>query len=49
MTSIDGMEWDFRVYYDLQLTYTLKYIVKDTSICTIKEQCSDEGESTRRR
>jgi len=33
------------VYYYLQLADTLKYILKDTFICIIKEQCFDEGES----
>jgi len=44
--SIDGMEQDFWVYYYLQLADTLMYILKDIFICIIKEQCSDEGEST---
>jgi len=46
MTSIDGMETDFWVYYYLQSADTWKYILKDTFLCIIKEQCSDEGEST---
>jgi len=33
------------VYYYLQLADTLKYILKDTFICIIKEQRFDEGES----
>jgi len=44
--SIDRMERDFWVYYYLQLADTLKYILKDIFICIIKQQCSDEGEST---
>jgi len=44
--SIDGMEWDVWVYYFLQLADTWKYILKNIFICIIKEQCSDEGEST---
>jgi len=44
--SIDRMERDFWVYYYLQLADTLKYILNDTVICIIKEQCIDEGEST---
>jgi len=44
--SIDRMEWDFWVYYYLQLADNLKYILMDIYICIIKEQCSDEGEST---
>jgi len=47
--SIDQMEQDFWVYYYLQLADTLKYIWKNIFICIIKEQCSDEGESTWRR
>jgi len=46
--SIDRTEWDFWVYYYLQLVDTFKYIFKDIFICISKEQCSDEGESTRR-
>jgi len=48
MISIDGMEQDFWVYYCLQLVDTLKYILKDIFICIIREQVSDEGESTGR-
>jgi len=44
--SIDGMDRDFWVYDYLQLADTLKYILKNIFICIIKEQCSDEGEST---
>jgi len=44
--SIDGMERDIWVHHYLQLAHTLKYILKDIFICIIKEQCSDEGEST---
>jgi len=44
--SIDQMERDFLVYYYLQLADTLKYILKNIFICIIKEQCSDEREST---
>jgi len=44
--SIDRMEWDCWVYYYPQLAGTLKYILKDIFICIIKEQFSDEGEST---
>jgi len=44
--SIDRMELDFWVYYYLQLADTLNYISNDISICIIKEQCIDEGEST---
>ena len=44
--SIDRMERAFWVYYYLQLVDTLKYILKDIFICIIKEQCSDEGETT---
>jgi len=33
-------------YYYLQLVDTLKYILKDIFICTIKEQCSDKGKHT---
>jgi len=43
--SIDQMKWDFWVYYYLQLADSLKYIIKDIFICSIKEQCFDEGES----
>jgi len=44
-TSIDWKEQDFWVYYYLQLADTVKYILKDIFIGTIKEQCSDKGES----
>ena len=40
------MERDFCVYYYLQSADTLTYIVQDIFICSIKEQCIDEGEST---
>jgi len=46
MTTIDWKEWDFGMYYYLQLVDTVKYILKDIFICIIKEQCSDQGEST---
>jgi len=42
----DRMERDCWVYHYLQLADTLKYISQDILICIIKEQCSDEGEST---
>jgi len=45
-TSIDRMEWDVWMYYYLQLADTLKYIFKDIFLCIIKEQCSDEWDST---
>jgi len=45
-TSIEAMEWYYGVYYFPQLAHTLEYILKDLFICIIKEQCSDEGEST---
>jgi len=44
--SIDQMERDCWVYYHLQSADTLKYILKDILIWTIKKQCIDEGEST---
>jgi len=44
--NIDWMEWDFWVYYYLQLADTLKYILNDIFICIIQEQCIDEGDST---
>jgi len=44
--SIDGKYWDFWVCYYLQLVDTLKYILKKIFICIIKEQCSEEEEST---
>jgi len=47
-TSIDGMERDFWEYYYLQFADTWKYNSKDIFICIMKEQCSDEGESTQR-
>ena len=34
------------MYYYPQLVDTLKYNLKDIFICIIKEQCSDEEEST---
>jgi len=43
--SIDRMKRDFWVYYYLQLADTLKYILKNISICIIKEQCFDEEDS----
>lgn len=45
-TSIDRKELDFCMYYYLQLTETVNYILKDIFIYTIKEECSDEEEST---
>jgi len=36
----------FEYYHYLQLPDTLKYILKDIFICTIKEQCSDKGKHT---
>jgi len=36
-------------YHYLQLADTLKYILKDIFICTIKEQCSDKWKRTWRR
>jgi len=36
----------FVYYHYLHLADTLKYILKDTFICTIKEQCSDKGKRT---
>jgi len=45
MTSIDWKEWDFGVYYYLQLADIVKYIFKDVFICIIKELYSDQGES----
>jgi len=44
--SINRMELDFWVYYHLNLLDTLMYILNDIFICIIREQCSDEGEST---
>ena len=45
MMSIDRKEQDYGVYYHLHLVDNVKYILKDTFICSIKEQCSDQGES----
>jgi len=45
MTTIDREEWDFGVYYYLQLANTVKYILKDIFICIIKAQCSDQEET----
>jgi len=36
----------FEYYHCLQLADTLKYILKDIFMCTIKEQCSDKGKRT---
>jgi len=36
----------FEYYYYLQLTDTLKYILKDIFVCIINEQHSDKGKST---
>jgi len=47
--SIDWKKWDLSVYYYVKLADTLKYILKNTSICIIKAQCGDEGECTWRR
>ena len=44
-TSPDRKEWDFSVYYDLQLADAVKYILNYILKCIIKEECSDEGES----
>ena len=44
--SIDRIKQELWVYYYLQLADTLKYILKDIFIRIIKEQCSEEGEST---
>jgi len=41
--SIDTKEQYFWVIYYLQLTDTLKYLLKNIFICNITEQCSDEG------
>jgi len=45
-TSIDGTEPDSQVYYYLHLADTWQSILNDILICIIKEQCSDEWEST---
>jgi len=45
-TSIDRKEWDFSMYYYLQLVDTLKYIVNNILICIIKELLHHEGEGT---
>jgi len=45
MTSIDRKAQDFVDYYYLQSVDAVKYILKDIFICSIKEQCSDQGES----
>jgi len=37
---------DLQYYHYLQLADTLKYILKDIFICTIKEQCSDKWKRT---
>ena len=44
--SIDRIEQTFGGYEYRQLSDTLKYILKDTFVCIIKKQCSDEGEDT---
>jgi len=43
--SNHGMQWNFWVYYYLQLADTLKSLLKDLFICIIREQCIDEWES----
>ena len=45
MMSVDPKEWDFWVYFYLQLADTVTYMLKDIFIWIIKEQCSDQGES----
>jgi len=44
MTSIDRKEWDFGVYYSIQLADTVRYISKDIFLCIIKAQCTDQEE-----
>jgi len=41
----DRKEWDFGVYYYLQLVDSVMYILKDIFMCIIKAQCSDQEES----
>jgi hypothetical protein len=48
ITSIDWEAPDFWDYYYLQLADTVKYILEDIFICSIKEQCSDREESTQK-
>jgi len=45
ITSIDRMARHFGDDYYPEFADTVKYILKDTSICIIKEQCSDQEES----
>jgi len=43
--SIDRKEWDFGLYYYLQLADTVKYILKYILIYIIKEQYTDNGKN----
>jgi len=45
MTRIDWTAQDVGDDYYLQFSDAEKYILKDIFICSIKEQCSDQGES----
>jgi len=45
MTSIDRMARHFGDYYYAEFADTVKFIVKDIFICSIKEQCSYQEES----
>jgi hypothetical protein len=49
MTSIDRIARYYGDYYYSELAATVKYIVKDIFICSIKEQCSNQEESKLKR